>query len=161
MLVFKPHTLCLLSLPVGVDVCAGSPCEQQCTDNFGRVVCTCYPGYRFDRERHRNHKSPYCLGQCIMSITVMEQSCSPILSNRSPVFLTVVRSSESLLASSNRTNMLKLILKAWKYSALLLFCVAKLFFSLPGNNSSHFFMASASSGILHKMKCKQFYIVMK
>uniref|UniRef100_A0A667YUW4 EGF-like domain-containing protein n=1 Tax=Myripristis murdjan TaxID=586833 RepID=A0A667YUW4_9TELE len=45
----------------GVDVCAGSPCEQQCTDNFGRVVCTCYPGYRFDRERHRNHKSPYCL----------------------------------------------------------------------------------------------------
>ncbi|KAG7242597.1 hypothetical protein INR49_020310, partial [Caranx melampygus] len=45
----------------GVDVCAASPCEQQCTDNFGRVVCTCYPGYRFDRERHRNHKSPYCL----------------------------------------------------------------------------------------------------
>ncbi|KAF3832133.1 hypothetical protein F7725_025798 [Dissostichus mawsoni] len=38
-----------------------SPCEQQCTDNFGRVVCTCYHGYRFDRERHRSHKSPYCL----------------------------------------------------------------------------------------------------
>ncbi|XP_053172705.1 collagen and calcium-binding EGF domain-containing protein 1-like [Scomber japonicus] len=48
-------------IPEGVDVCAASPCEQQCTDNFGRVVCTCYPGYRFDRERHRNHKSPYCL----------------------------------------------------------------------------------------------------
>ncbi|GCB60503.1 hypothetical protein scyTo_0003948 [Scyliorhinus torazame] len=43
------------------DVCTGSPCEQQCTDNFGRVVCTCYPGYRFDRERHRNHQTPYCL----------------------------------------------------------------------------------------------------
>ncbi|KAA8596136.1 hypothetical protein FQN60_011427, partial [Etheostoma spectabile] len=55
------RTLCLLPLCVGVDVCAASPCEQQCTDNFGRVVCTCYPGYRFDRERHRNHKSPYCL----------------------------------------------------------------------------------------------------
>lgn len=54
----------VLPLPVGVDMCAASPCEQQCTDNFGRVVCTCYPGYRFDRERHRNHKSPYCLGQC-------------------------------------------------------------------------------------------------
>lgn len=47
----------------GVDVCAASPCEQQCTDNFGRVVCTCYLGYRFDRERHRGRKSPYCLGQ--------------------------------------------------------------------------------------------------
>uniref|UniRef100_A0A3Q2XKK8 EGF-like domain-containing protein n=1 Tax=Hippocampus comes TaxID=109280 RepID=A0A3Q2XKK8_HIPCM len=35
--------------------------HSHCTDNFGRVVCTCYPGYRFDRERHRNHKSPYCL----------------------------------------------------------------------------------------------------
>ncbi|XP_049573083.1 collagen and calcium-binding EGF domain-containing protein 1 [Syngnathus scovelli] len=48
-------------LPESVDVCAESPCEQQCTDNFGRVVCTCYQGYRFDRERHRNHQSPYCL----------------------------------------------------------------------------------------------------
>ncbi|PWA29013.1 hypothetical protein CCH79_00006190 [Gambusia affinis] len=48
-------------IPESVDVCAVSPCEQQCTDNFGRVVCTCYPGYRFDRERHRTHKSPYCM----------------------------------------------------------------------------------------------------
>ncbi|KAL2088827.1 hypothetical protein ACEWY4_015726 [Coilia grayii] len=48
-------------IPESVDVCAGSPCEQQCTDNFGRVVCTCYPGYRFDRERHRSHQQPYCL----------------------------------------------------------------------------------------------------
>lgn len=44
-------------------MCAASPCEQQCTDNFGQVVCTCYLGYRFDRERHRSHRSPYCLGQ--------------------------------------------------------------------------------------------------
>ncbi|KAK7896530.1 hypothetical protein WMY93_021855 [Mugilogobius chulae] len=43
------------------DVCAGAPCEQQCTDHFGRVVCTCYPGYRYDRERHRNREKPYCL----------------------------------------------------------------------------------------------------
>uniref|UniRef100_UPI00398E92A5 collagen and calcium-binding EGF domain-containing protein 1-like isoform X2 n=1 Tax=Pristiophorus japonicus TaxID=55135 RepID=UPI00398E92A5 len=48
-------------LLINTDVCAGSPCEQQCSDNFGRVVCTCYPGYRFDRERHRNHQTPYCL----------------------------------------------------------------------------------------------------
>ncbi|XP_029702356.1 collagen and calcium-binding EGF domain-containing protein 1-like isoform X1 [Takifugu rubripes] len=44
-----------------VDVCAASPCEQQCTDNFGQVVCTCFLGYRFDQARHRSHKSPYCL----------------------------------------------------------------------------------------------------
>ncbi|KAF7698832.1 collagen and calcium-binding EGF domain-containing protein 1-like [Silurus meridionalis] len=48
-------------IPESVDVCAGSPCEQQCMDNFGRVVCTCYSGYRFDRERHRQHLHPYCL----------------------------------------------------------------------------------------------------
>ncbi|XP_019333417.1 collagen and calcium-binding EGF domain-containing protein 1 isoform X1 [Alligator mississippiensis] len=44
-----------------VDVCAEFPCEQQCTDNFGRILCTCFPGYRFDRERHKNHLHPYCL----------------------------------------------------------------------------------------------------
>ncbi|XP_024859814.1 collagen and calcium-binding EGF domain-containing protein 1 isoform X2 [Kryptolebias marmoratus] len=48
-------------IPEDYDVCAAAPCEQQCTDHFGRVVCTCYPGYRFDRERHRNREKPYCL----------------------------------------------------------------------------------------------------
>uniref|UniRef100_A0A8C6S391 Collagen and calcium binding EGF domains 1 n=1 Tax=Neogobius melanostomus TaxID=47308 RepID=A0A8C6S391_9GOBI len=48
-------------IPEDFDVCAGAPCEQQCTDHFGRVVCTCYPGYRYDRERHRNREKPYCL----------------------------------------------------------------------------------------------------
>ncbi|XP_058474143.1 collagen and calcium-binding EGF domain-containing protein 1 isoform X1 [Solea solea] len=48
-------------IPEDYDVCAGAPCEQQCTDHFGRVVCTCYPGYRYDRERHRKREKPYCL----------------------------------------------------------------------------------------------------
>ncbi|KAM6902256.1 collagen and calcium-binding EGF domain-containing protein 1 isoform 3-T3 [Xenentodon cancila] len=48
-------------IPEDYDVCAGAPCEQQCTDHFGRVVCTCYPGYQYDRERHRNREKPYCL----------------------------------------------------------------------------------------------------
>lgn len=48
-------------IPEDYDVCAGAPCEQQCTDNFGRVLCTCYPGYRYDRERHRRREKPYCL----------------------------------------------------------------------------------------------------
>ncbi|KAI6057820.1 Collagen and calcium-binding EGF domain-containing protein 1 [Aix galericulata] len=42
-------------------LCAEAPCEQQCTDNFGRVLCTCYPGYCYDQERHRNRENPYCL----------------------------------------------------------------------------------------------------
>ncbi|CDQ91273.1 unnamed protein product [Oncorhynchus mykiss] len=50
-------------IPEDYDVCDGAPCEQQCTDHFGRVVCTCYPGYRYDRERHRNREKPYCLGE--------------------------------------------------------------------------------------------------
>ncbi|CAL8341080.1 unnamed protein product [Arctogadus glacialis] len=48
-------------IPEEYDVCASAPCEQQCTDHFGRVVCTCYHGYRYDRERHRNREKPYCL----------------------------------------------------------------------------------------------------
>lgn len=48
-------------IPEDYDLCAGAPCEQQCTDHFGRIVCTCYVGYRYDRERHRNREKPYCL----------------------------------------------------------------------------------------------------
>ncbi|XP_078388400.1 collagen and calcium-binding EGF domain-containing protein 1-like isoform X1 [Cetorhinus maximus] len=65
-------------IPEDADVCAGSPCEQQCTDNFGRVVCTCYPGYRFDRERHRNHQTPYCLDidECLVNNgTLCDHKC--------------------------------------------------------------------------------------
>ncbi|XP_059496177.1 collagen and calcium-binding EGF domain-containing protein 1-like isoform X1 [Stegostoma tigrinum] len=65
-------------IPEDADVCAGSPCEQQCTDNFGRVVCTCYPGYRFDRERHRNHQAPYCLDidECLVNNdTLCDHKC--------------------------------------------------------------------------------------
>ncbi|XP_057674093.1 collagen and calcium-binding EGF domain-containing protein 1 [Corythoichthys intestinalis] len=48
-------------IPEDYDVCAGAPCEQQCSDHFGRVVCTCYAGFRYHRERHRNREKPYCL----------------------------------------------------------------------------------------------------
>ncbi|KAG8504554.1 Collagen and calcium-binding EGF domain-containing protein 1 [Galemys pyrenaicus] len=53
-------------IPEDYDVCAEAPCEQQCTDNFGRVLCTCYPGYRYDRERHRRREKPYCLGEAAL-----------------------------------------------------------------------------------------------
>lgn len=59
------------------DVCAEAPCEQQCTDNFGRVLCTCYPGYRYDRERHRKRERPYCLG--VLAMPVIFQLLRPCL----------------------------------------------------------------------------------
>nr|XP_006823986.1 PREDICTED: collagen and calcium-binding EGF domain-containing protein 1-like [Saccoglossus kowalevskii] len=43
------------------DVCANAPCEQQCTNNFGRVLCTCYPGFVFDRQRYAVSTPPYCV----------------------------------------------------------------------------------------------------
>uniref|UniRef100_A0A674JSG3 EGF-like domain-containing protein n=1 Tax=Terrapene triunguis TaxID=2587831 RepID=A0A674JSG3_9SAUR len=64
---------------ISVDVCADFPCEQQCTDNFGRVLCTCFPGYRFDRERHKTHLHPYCLDidECVESGgAVCDQLCT-------------------------------------------------------------------------------------
>uniref|UniRef100_A0A3Q4GSV4 Collagen and calcium binding EGF domains 1 n=1 Tax=Neolamprologus brichardi TaxID=32507 RepID=A0A3Q4GSV4_NEOBR len=65
-------------IPEDYDVCAGAPCEQQCTDHFGRVVCTCYPGYRYDRERHRRREKPYCLdiNECTdKNMTACSQIC--------------------------------------------------------------------------------------
>ena len=59
------------------DVCAEAPCEQQCTDNFGRVLCTCYPGYRYDRERHRKREKPYCLGALAVHVTSQLLGCVP------------------------------------------------------------------------------------
>ncbi|XP_056146821.1 collagen and calcium-binding EGF domain-containing protein 1 isoform X2 [Lampris incognitus] len=67
-------------IPEDYDVCAGAPCEQQCTDHFGRVVCTCYPGYRYDRDRHRKREKPYCLDidECADKNTTM---CTQICIN--------------------------------------------------------------------------------
>ncbi|XP_070543241.1 collagen and calcium-binding EGF domain-containing protein 1-like isoform X2 [Ptychodera flava] len=44
-----------------VDVCEDQPCEQQCTNNFGRVLCTCFPGFTFDRKRFNDGTPPYCV----------------------------------------------------------------------------------------------------
>ncbi|XP_073536809.1 collagen and calcium-binding EGF domain-containing protein 1 isoform X1 [Phyllobates terribilis] len=65
-------------IPEDYDVCSEAPCEQQCTDNFGRVLCTCYSGYQYDRERHRNREKPYCLDidECALkNQTVCSQIC--------------------------------------------------------------------------------------
>ncbi|CAH1255621.1 CCBE1 [Branchiostoma lanceolatum] len=60
-----------------MDVCADSPCEQQCTNNFGRVLCTCYPGYQLDKQRYLAGKKPYCidLNECEFESGGCSQLC--------------------------------------------------------------------------------------
>lgn len=65
------HSVMCLFVCADYDVCAGAPCEQQCTDHFGRVVCTCYSGYRYDRERHKNREKPYCLGKKLPIVNML------------------------------------------------------------------------------------------
>ncbi|XP_071964886.1 uncharacterized protein [Antedon mediterranea] len=60
-----------------MDVCADTPCEQQCTNNFGRVLCTCYSGFMFDKTKYRAGLSPYCvdLDECRFKNGGCEQLC--------------------------------------------------------------------------------------
>ncbi|KAF3832127.1 hypothetical protein F7725_025792, partial [Dissostichus mawsoni] len=51
-------------IPETVDVCAASPCEQQCTDNFGRVVCTCY----HDIDECEQPDSSVCDQECVNTV---------------------------------------------------------------------------------------------
>ena len=39
-------------LPNDINPCLGNLCEQRCSVFFGRVVCTCFAGYNFNREKH-------------------------------------------------------------------------------------------------------------
>ncbi|XP_023209885.1 collagen and calcium-binding EGF domain-containing protein 1-like [Centruroides sculpturatus] len=50
-----------MCIPEDKDPCDLNLCEQRCSLYFGRVICTCYHGYRFDPERHRAQIEPYCL----------------------------------------------------------------------------------------------------
>jgi len=36
-------------------------CEQQCSTYFGRVICTCFSGYYFNKTRLQQGESPTCL----------------------------------------------------------------------------------------------------
>lgn len=48
-------------LPDTVDPCTQEFCEQKCSVYFGRVICTCYSGYRFSPENHKRGLTPVCL----------------------------------------------------------------------------------------------------
>ncbi|XP_068246007.1 uncharacterized protein [Palaemon carinicauda] len=48
-------------LPETVDPCSQNFCEQKCSVYFGRVICTCFSGYRFSPEHHKRGLKPVCL----------------------------------------------------------------------------------------------------
>lgn len=48
-------------LPDSVDPCSQNFCEQKCSVYFGRVICTCFSGYRFSPENHKRGLKPVCL----------------------------------------------------------------------------------------------------
>jgi len=39
-------------VPDDINPCSLNLCEQKCSVYFGRVVCTCFSGYKFNREKH-------------------------------------------------------------------------------------------------------------
>ena len=43
-------------VPDDINPCSLNLCEQRCSVYFGRVVCTCFSGFRFNREKHTNQQ---------------------------------------------------------------------------------------------------------
>ena len=39
-------------VPDDINPCSLNLCEQRCSVYFGRVVCTCFAGYKFNKEKH-------------------------------------------------------------------------------------------------------------
>ena len=39
-------------VPDDINPCSLNLCEQKCSVYFGRVVCTCFSGYKFNRQKH-------------------------------------------------------------------------------------------------------------
>ncbi len=44
-------------VPDDINPCSLNLCEQRCSVYFGRVVCTCFAGYKYNREKHLSSPS--------------------------------------------------------------------------------------------------------
>jgi len=59
------------------DPCSLDLCEQKCSVFFGRVICTCFGGYKFHPENQKNGIRPYCIDvdECDEDNGNCEQQC--------------------------------------------------------------------------------------
>lgn len=64
-------------LPDSVDPCTQNFCEQKCSVYFGRVICTCFSGYRFSPENHKRGIQPVCLDidECASRTGICQHEC--------------------------------------------------------------------------------------
>lgn len=64
-------------LPDSVDPCSQNFCEQKCSVYFGRVICTCFSGYRFSPENHKRGITPVCLDidECSSGTGICQHEC--------------------------------------------------------------------------------------
>ncbi|KAG0713889.1 Collagen and calcium-binding EGF domain-containing protein 1 [Chionoecetes opilio] len=64
-------------LPDSVDPCTQNFCEQKCSVYFGRVICTCFSGYRFSPENHKRGIKPVCLDidECASQTDICQHEC--------------------------------------------------------------------------------------
>ncbi|XP_069689551.1 collagen and calcium-binding EGF domain-containing protein 1-like isoform X2 [Periplaneta americana] len=60
-----------------VDPCSLQLCEQRCSVYLQKIVCTCFPGYRFNSEKQKRGKKPVCedVDECKEESSDCEQTC--------------------------------------------------------------------------------------
>eukprot|EP00095_Tigriopus_kingsejongensis_P005972 maker-scaffold48_size466083-snap-gene-1.21 protein:Tk05972 transcript:maker-scaffold48_size466083-snap-gene-1.21-mRNA-1 annotation:"hypothetical protein DAPPUDRAFT_306454" len=64
-------------VPEAVDPCSLNLCPQKCSVFFGRVICTCFSGFNFNRDNHQNGQGDPCedIDECSEDNGGCEQVC--------------------------------------------------------------------------------------
>ncbi|PSN49428.1 hypothetical protein C0J52_06593 [Blattella germanica] len=60
-----------------VDPCSLQLCEQRCSVYLQKIVCTCFPGYKFNSEKQKQGIKPACddVDECKENVSDCEQTC--------------------------------------------------------------------------------------
>jgi hypothetical protein len=61
--------MCFRCIHKSVDPCSLQLCEQRCSVYLQKVVCTCFPGYRFNAEKQKQGLKPVCEGKPLIMQT--------------------------------------------------------------------------------------------
>ena len=49
-----------------MDPCSLQLCEQRCSVYLQKIVCTCFPGYRFNADKQKQGIKPVCEGKFLL-----------------------------------------------------------------------------------------------